>query len=756
MKNKVQAYHRLSNYIAVAQIYLKDNFFLERPLQFSDIKDRLLGHWWTVPGLNLAYACLNELICKQKLNMIFVTGPWHWFPAIQANLFIEGSLSNMYPKQIPYNIKWLSSVIKYFSWPYWYPSHLNPWAPWCILEWWELWYSLSTSFWAVLDNPKLIVACVIWDWESETATINWAWQSIKFINPITSWAVLPIVHLNWYKISGPTVFSMMTNADIKSYFKWMWYKAIIVEWNDLYSSMRKAVTSAYKLITTNQHKARKSNKVDPSAVWPVIVMKTPKWWTTIPSFDWSKLEWNCASHQVVLKNCKTSEQELKLLETWLKSYKVEELLDSNGQPTEAIKSIIPTSQFKMWLSKYANWWVITSLNKPNINHILPDESPMKTAWKYLKELFVLNKESGNFRLFSPDETYSNKLDAVFEVTQRAYMYPPKPWEKDLSTNWRVMEILSEHALQWWLEWYLLTWRHGIFTSYEAFIQVVASMVDQYAKFIHQSKEIPWRKPIASLNYLLTSLWWRQDHNWYSHQNPWFVSWLLNKHWDYISVYYPVDSNSMLVCLDEIMSETNNINVIVAWKNNLPQYLTLKEAKSQLRVWAWVWHSISNNYPEIVLSSCWDYVTSEMMEAIKILRTFLPEIRLQYTNVTKITASWIWTEKQTLDSKQFNEMFTSDKPVIFSYSWYPQDIKKVLFGASHSERFTINGYQEEWSTTTPLDMMIRNWCSRYQICIQVCKLLSKPKSFINKLVDKLNKHREYIIEHWVDPDNLNAI
>ena len=783
MKNKISTiskYLRLANYLWAAQIYLKDNFLLERKLESSDIKDRLLGHWWTVPGLNFIYANLNRLICETWANMIFVTGPGHWFPAVQWNLFLEWSLSKFY-NDIPYNKKWLKKVIRDFSWAYWYPSHLNPWAPWCIVEWGELWYSLSTSFWAVYDNPDLIVACVIWDWEAETAAINAAWHSVKFLNPKTSWAVLPIVHLNWYKISGPTIFSMMTNSEIKSYFKWLWYEALIVESKELESweawekeeadfiwKMINTLDYSHKKIRKIQLKARENGIIKINNAWPVIILKSPKGWTSIKQFDWIKIEWSYVSHQVVLWDCKKNPRQLEKIEKWFKSYKIEELLTTSGIPNSELSSIIPKWNKKMWCNKEANNGITKDLILPNIEDLKINTkkdtkfSSMKKAGEFLKEIIIKNKD--NFRLFSPDESYSNKIDKVFDVTNRAYLKKAKKWEKDLSADWRVMEMLSEHTLQWWLEWYLLTWRHWVFVSYEAFIEIVSSMVDQYIKFMHQSKEIPWRKPIASLNYILTSLGWRQDHNWFSHQNPWFISGLLDKHWDYISLYFPADSNSMLACLEEAFWEKDNVNVIIAGKRDLDQYLSLSEAKKQLRIWASTWDFLSDKNPDIVLASAWDYVTWELLEWLKMIRKYLPEVKVRYVNVCKLTAFGIWTEKWALLLKDFEEIFTKDKKVIFSFHWYPNDIRKLLYWKNLHDRFEVHWYEEEWSTTTPLDMMVRNWVSRYHILKNVCLSLQKEKKILKsntkeiilKIEKRLKFNKKFIIEKGIDPEDLNTL
>jgi len=778
----VKKYKRLTDYLSVAQIYLKDNFLLEEKLTWEHIKDRLLWHWGTVPGQNFVYASMNNLICKTWAECLYISWPWHWFPAVQSNLFVEWTLSEVYWEQIPYNKEWMFEIIEKFSWPYWHPSHLNPWAPGAILEWWELWYSLSTAFWAVLDNPNLVACCVIWDWEAETATINAAWHSLKFLNPAESWAVLPFVHLNGYKISWPTLYSMMSEEDLKNYFSWMWWEALIVEWewDEIYKTMIETLDYAYWKIKEIQSSYRTWwQKIQNWEKWPVIILKTPKWWGTIKEFHWEKLEWNCKSHQVVLGDCKKEPEQFELIEKWLKSYHIEYLLDENWVPNSDIQELIPKntqtcmsiwwglrSDLRMWMCKSTYWWKIKKdlvLPKLESQKIIWDSS-MKTAWEFLNKIFELNEENKNFRLFSPDETYSNKVDAVFKTTSRAFMQEKKSWEIDLSPDWRVMEMLSEHTLQGWLEWYLLTWRHWVFVSYEAFIQIVTSMVDQYWKFLKASEEFEFRKPIASLNFILSSLWWRQDHNGFSHQNPGFTSWLLDKHNWFTSIYFPADANTMLVCLEEIFWETNQINVIVAWKREQKQWLTLEQSRELLRRWAMIWDFISDENPDVVLASAGDYVTNEMIEWINIIRKYLPEAKIRYTNVCKLTSLWIWTEHHSLSDWEFEEFFTEDKEIIFSYHGYANDIRKLIFGHAASERFTVYWYEESGSTTTPLDMLIRNEVSRYHVAINALKAISKSRTdlkesaidLIIRLELKLENHRKYIIENWIDPENLNSV
>ncbi len=765
---QIKKYVSAANYLAAAQIYLRGNFLLTEKLTFDHIKDRLLGHWGTCPGINFVYAFCNYLIKKYDQEMMCIIGPGHGFPGLQANLFLEGSLSKVY-KKIPYNEKGIAEIIGKFSWPYGYPSHSNPGAPGVILEGGELGYALSTAFGAVLDNPELIAVCLVGDGEAETGATATAWHSNKFLDPKTSGAVLPILHLNGYKISGPTIFGRMSNRELSCLFSGYGYLPIIVEGNFLYGSMRRAMERAYREIKTIQKRARAEKKVV-APRWPMIVLKSPKGWTGIHNIGKKLLEGNFLSHQVIAGNCKQDANELALVETWLKSYEFQKLFVPGKGFSKAIQAVVPDQSLRMGTCPHAfGGKVIKALKLPvqesmSMKIIEPGHlsaSSMFKAGDYLRDVFRLNRKEKNFRLMSPDETYSNKLMAVFEETTRAWQWPILPNDQDMSQSGRVMEMLSEQTLQGFMQGYVLTGRHAVFASYEAFIQIVASMADQYAKFIKASHEFVWRKPVASLNYILSSLGWRQDHNGYSHQNPGFISNMLIKHGSFVSVYFPVDANMMLVTLEDCLKDRNGINVIVAGKNFLPQWRTLEQAKKQQKMGLDIWEFASHDNPDLVISSAGDYPTQEALAAVNILRFILPKVKVRYVNVSELTAIGLGDEKYKMTSAEFVHFFTKDKPIVFNFHGYPDTIKRMFFARSSAKRILINGYIEQGSTTTPFDLEVRNGTSRFQLVIQACHLLKAWKTIsrqeadtiIKMLEKKLREHRRYVCTNGVDPDFL---
>lgn len=788
VKNTIKKYHRLANYISVAQIYLKDNFLLERPLRKEDIKPRLLGHWGTVPGQNFVYANINHLIKKYDLNMIFVSGPGHGFPGIQSNLWIEGTLSDFYSK-IPRNKKGLEHIIQKFSWPHGFPSHAHPGAPGTILEGGELGYSLSTSFGAVMDNPDLMVTCVVGDGEAETGPLAASWQSIKYINPERDGVVLPVLHLNGYKISGPTVFGVMDDEEIRNYFKGLGYEPLFVDYykcggllkQDIYGKMMDTLENAYRKIKLIKRTFKHKKQGRPA--WPMIVLRTPKGWTGVDKVRNVQIDGTWRAHQVEVPYVKEDPYQLELLEKWLKSYQIEKLLDKSGCPLKEFDRIIPSKgkrmgdiknamcdarlnkKIKSFKSRVRKELKVPDLKKFEVKFRdkgCDENSSMRTAGGFLKEVYKLNAKNKNFRLFCPDETSSNKLDAVFDVTKRMMMWPfDEKNNPQMGSDGRVMEILSEHTAQGWLQGYLLTGRHGVFSSYESFTPIVSSMVDQYAKFLKQSKEFKWREPISSLNYILTSLGWRQDHNGFSHQNPGFISSLLEKYGDFVSIYLPVDSNSMLVALEDSLKRTNSINIIIAGKTPERQWLTLQEAQKQHREGYSIWEFMSDKNPDIVFASAGDYPTYEMLAGISLLRQEIPDIKLRYINISELTALGVGDERQDFSEDMFDKVFTTNKKVIFNFHGYPATIKKLLFDRKSYNRFTINGYSEEGSTTTPFDMLVRNGVSRYQIVLQALYEISesKPKlkrkcmTIIKKYAKKLEDHRKYIVKYGDDPDEI---
>jgi len=768
---QLKKFVRAANYLAVAQIYLKDNIFLDKPLSSEHIKDRLLGHWGTVPGITFVYAFCNYLIQKYDQKMLFVLGPGHGFPALQAQLFLEGSLSHFYPKAIPYTEKGIEEIVRKFSWPYGYPSHSNPGAPGVILEGGELGYALSTSFGAVMDNPDLVVACLIGDGEAETGPTATAWHANKFLDPKTCGAVLPILHLNEYKISGPTVFGRMENKELEYLFYGYGYMPILVEGRDLYIPMKKAMERAMKEIRKIQKRAREGKQRVVSPRWPMIILRSPKGWTGIHELGGKLYEGNFLSHQVVAKNCKEDDLERAALEKWLRSYRFDKLFKKDKGFVKDVQACLPIKKMRMGMVKHAlGGEMVRKLKLPKLGDlsvrlVSPGTLSGNSMYKcgdYLKELFRLNRKQKNFRLMSPDETYSNRISAVFQETARAWQWPNKPFDEDMSPDGRVMEMLSEHTLQGFLQGYVLTGRHGLFVSYEAFIQIVASMTDQYAKFIKASEEFQWRTPVPSLNYILSSLGWRQDHNGFSHQNPGFVASMLMKHGDFVSVYFPADANMMLATLQDVFSDRNRINIIVAGKNYLPQWRTLAQAQKQQKDGLAIWEFASHRSPDLVIVSAGDYPTQEALAAVNILRFLVPELKVRYVNVSELTSLGIGDESRQMTSRQFVSFFTKDKPIIFNFHGYPSVIKRMFFGRSSGMRVQINGYTEEGSTTTPFDLQIRNNTSRYQLAMQAlafCKeyrlLKSSRLRHLKKLIQsRIDYHHRYALSRGVDPDYIS--
>lgn len=766
----IKKYVRAANYLTAIQIYLWDNFLLKRKLSFDDIKPRLLGHWGTCPGINFIYANLNHLIKKTAADILFIVGPGHGFAALQANLFLEGTLGKYYA-EADHSEKGVGYVAKNFSWPYGFPSHSNPGAPGVILEGGELGYSLSTAYGAILDNPELIAACVIGDGEAETGPTATAWHLNKFIDPATNGAVLPILHLNGYKISGPTIFGRMTNRELKSLFIGYGYQPYIVEGNNIYEKMIDVLEICHQSIKSIQEKARSGNSFNGDAEkFPMIILKTPKGWTGIKKIHDIKMEGNYASHQVVIANAKTDKMELKALDKWLRSYNFEELFNSeNGFSTE-VKELIPDPESRMGDNRHAfGGNAMKPLVLPDIRQFAEDasqpgfvgSSSMRRIGLYLNEVFKLNKENKNFRLMSPDETYSNKLDAVFETTARAFAMPKKEWDKDLEPSGRVMEMLSEHSLQGMSQGYVLTGRHAIFASYEAFVQIIASMADQYAKFIKIAREFPWRGDTPSLNYILTSSGWRQEHNGFSHQNPGFISNMLSKPGCLVRVFFPPDGNSALAAMKECLASKNGINVIVPGKTLEPRWLTPELAEKELKDGLMIWDFASENDPHIVFSAIGDYLTKEALAAIDIVKTEAPEIRVRFVNIMELTALGIGSGGKCRAEVDFEKYFTSDKPVIFNYHGYPHTIKQFLFDFGKDGRFSVHGYIENGSTTTPFDMQVRNETSRYHLAIEAFALMkkrdfldnAKAEDLIGKYKQKLADHRQYIEKNGVDSEEI---
>lgn len=763
----IRKYVRATNYLSVAQIYLQDNFLLSRKLRPKDIKPRLLGHWGTCPGINFIYAHLNRLIIQHDIEALFVLGPGHGFPALQANLFAEGTLGAYYPKATQ-DENGVAYVAKEFSWPYGFPSHSSPSAPGVIVEGGELGYALSTAYGAALDNPDLLVACVIGDGEAETAATATAWHLHRFIHPAKNGAVLPILHLNGYKISGPTIFGRMSDDELTALFLGYGYEPHIVQGDTVYEAMSEALDASYKSIRRIKEVAQ--SQASTGFRPPMIILRTPKGWTGIKELHGKKIEGNHLSHQVVGVHAKTDPEEFSMLEAWLASYRFEELFDAKRGFTKDIMSLIPKRELRMG----DNWRVfggakaVKPLLLPPAEQFSEDadvpgtigSSSMRRSGLYLNEVFRLNKEQNNFRLFSPDETYSNKLDGVFETTARASAMPVEAWDKDLSPDGRVMEMLSEHSLQGMFQGYLLTGRHGIFASYEAFIQVVGSMADQYLKFLKGASEVEWRGFVPSLNYILTSSGWRQEHNGFSHQNPGFISDLLQKPGCFVKVYFPPDGNSTLAVLRHVLTSRNLINIIVAGKTQESRWLSPELAEQELKRGLMVWDFASEENPDIVFAGVGDYLTKEALAALSIVKREAPSVRVRFVNILELSTLGVG-DSVCLSPVDFDTYFTADKPVLFNFHGYPSTLRHMLFAYSCNDRFSVHGYIENGSTTTPFDMQVRNETSRFHLAIEAFAVLSKrgvldqalAKKLINTYQGKLSAHTEYIRANGVDTEEI---
>lgn len=761
-------YLRLTNYIGAAELYLKDNFLLNQPLQKEHIKKRVLGHWGTVPGINFIYASLNIILQRHQQPTMLIVGPGHGYPALLANLFVEGSLGHFYP-EYKFSKSAFGDLIKHFSWPGGFPSHANPETPGVILEGGELGYALSTAYGVAFDNPDLIVACIVGDGEAETAATATAWHSNKFLNAKTSGAVLPIVHINKYKISAPTIYGTMSDDELTALFKGYGYNPIIVEGDMLYEPMLKALDDAYRQIKTIQNAARQDNQLL-SPRWPMILLRSKKGWTG-PEYSKGKMiEDSFRSHGIPLENVLSDDEEFATLEKWLRSYKVEELFDQEFRLDSQIQQLIPAANLRMGMSPMANGGAIKKkLHFPDPSNLALDVDVnqrghlmacnIASLGNYLSELIKLNPD--NVRVMSPDETESNKLHPLFKVTKRAYVWPLPEAAEDMGPDGRVMEMLSEHTLQGWMQGYILSGRYAIFVSYEAFMMIIASMVDQYAKYLLQMQKIAWRKPLPSMNFVLTSTSWRQDHNGFSHQNPGFISDALNKHSELVNIHFPPDANMLLSTIEDCFASENKINIIVTCKRDLPQYLTLTEAKEQIKsgLNRWAWAGNNDKDPDVIFAATGEYSTQEALAAIKLLKELIPEMSTRFVNISELTCFGIGDTRNAcrVSMTKFNEIFTRDRDIIYTYHGYPEDIKQLIYNHPAAPRFKIHGYIEKGTTTTPFDMQVLNRASRYHLALEAVESASKvnPKVMSRLYELKMHfdglllKHNLYIREHGVD-------
>jgi xylulose-5-phosphate/fructose-6-phosphate phosphoketolase len=739
---RLALYRRATNYIAAAMIYLQGNHMLEEPLAPEHVKPRLLGHWGTVPGINLVYAGLNRLILDTDASVLLVTGPGHGAPANLANLWIDGCLEDIKP-ELARNRDGLDRLVRLFSWPGGFPSHIAPIVPGTIHEGGELGYALATAFGAALDNPDLIVACIVGDGEAETGPTAGAWHSNKFLDPATCGAVLPILHVNGYKIANPTIYGTMSDEELTKLFEGFGWHPMIVDGDDLDGKLAAALDTAYGEIRQLQDAARNGRRPARPA-WPMLVLRSPKGWTGIRELDGIQIEGTSKAHQVPAMQARSNPEHLRALEQWLRSYEPEELFDEHGGPAAEVLAMCPTGDKRMGANPHVNGGRMrVPLNLPGLHeHAVAvnepgtvSDSALGSLGKYLSDVFRLNEQQRNFRIVCPDEVASNRLQAVFEASGHAYEWPTDPViSPDYVPDGRVMEILSEHNCQGWLQGYVLTGRHGIFPCYEAFIPIVDGMVNQYGKFLKMSREeAKWREPVASLNYLLTSEGWRQDHNGYSHQMPGFINSMLNRREETARVYLPPDSNTLLATIAQCLEATGHINLVIASKLPLPQWLGIDDAIEHVRIGAgrWAWASNDDGDPDIVLACCGTVPTSELLAATGLLRAEVPELKVRFVNVTNLFAlARPESHPDGLSPEAFRELFTDDRPVIFNFHGYPSAVHQLIHRRPRQERFHVSGYAEEGTTTTPFELLAMNGVDRFQLAIQA---LSRADIAVSEMV-----------------------
>ncbi|MFH2204144.1 MAG: phosphoketolase family protein [Elusimicrobiota bacterium] len=764
----IDAYWRAANYLSVGQIYLFDNPLLKEPLKLKHIKPRLLGHWGTTPGLNFIYAHLNRIISQRDLSMIYLAGPGHGGPALVANTYLEGSYSEFYP-HIGQDADGMRKLFKQFSFPGGIPSHVAPETPGSIHEGGELGYVVSHAFGAVFDNPDLIAACVVGDGEAETGPLAASWHSNKFLNPATDGAVLPILHLNGYKIANPAVLARISHEELEAFFRGCGYDPYFVEGSDparMHRIMAETLDEVFDNIRDIQAQARAGGKVGRPR-WPMIVLRSPKGWTGPKQVDGKKTEDFWRSHQVPLSKLTEKRSHLKLLEKWLKSYHPEELFDKAGRPIGQLLELAPKGARRMGANPHANGGLLLKdLRMPDFRDYAVkvskpgaamDEST-RVMGRFLRDVMKSNMDRRNFRVVGPDETASNRLSALFEVTDRTWLDRTIPEDDHLAPDGRVMEILSEHTCQGWLEGYLLTGRHGLFSCYEAFIHIVDSMFNQHAKWLKVTRdEIPWRRPIASLNYLLTSHVWRQDHNGFSHQDPGFIDHVVNKKADVVRAYFPPDANCLLSVTDHCLRSRNYVNVIVAGKQPQPQWLDMDAAVKHCTKGIGIWEWASNDRgsePDVVMACCGDVPSLETLAAVEILQRQFPPLKIRVINVVDLMTLQSQDEHpHGLSDREFDALFTKTKPIIFAYHGYPWLIHRLTYRRSNHNNLHVRGYKEEGTTSTPFDMVVLNDLDRFHLVEDVIDRvpqLGSVAAYVKQAMrDKLIEHKQHIAKHGID-------
>ncbi len=759
---RIDQYWRAANYLSVGQIYLMDNPLLREPLTPDHVKPRLLGHWGTTPGLNFIYVHLNRVIKAHDLNMIYICGPGHGGPAMVANTYLEGTFSELYAHATE-DVAGMKRLFKQFSFPGGVPSHAAPDVPGSIHEGGELGYALSHAFGAAFDNPDLIVACVVGDGEAETGPLATSWHSNKFLSPATDGAVLPILHLNGYKIANPVLLARIPREELESLLAGYGYKPYWVEGSDpalIHRQLAETLETVIGEIKAIQRDARENGQVK-RPIWPMIILKTPKGWTGPKAIDGKTVEGSWRSHQVPIANAKTNPESLRLLEEWLRSYRPGELFDEGGRLLPELRELAPEGARRMGSNPHANGGLLLKdLRMPDFRDYAVDvPTPATTRAEatravgdYLRDVMKQNLETRNFRVFAPDELESNRLGAILEVTDRVWLAESHPEDEHMSADGRIMEILSEHTCQGWLEGYLMTGRHGVFTTYEAFVHLVDSMFSQHAKWLKVTRdEIPWRRPIASLNYLLTSHVWRQDHNGFSHQDPGFIDHVVNKKPEVIGVYLPPDANSLLFTMNEVLTSRNSVNVVIAGKQPQLQYLDMDAAIKHCTVGIGIWEWASNDRgsePDIVLACCGDVPTMETLAAAELVHGYFPEIKVRVVNVVDLMKLQPADEHpHGLTDVEFDTLFTTDKPIVFAFHGYPWLIHRLAYRRTNHGNLHVRGYKEEGTTTTPFDMVTRNDLDRFHLVDDVIDRLpqlgSRGAYVKQELQHKLIEHREYI-------------